>query len=53
MKKFNLKSVIGVSVALIAGVTAFISNIQEQKKDERINLMDERIKKLESNNEAE
>lgn len=52
MKKFNMKSVIGVSVAVIAGITAFISNIQEQKKDERINQMDERIRMLESGKEA-
>ena len=53
MKKPNIKSVIGISVALIAGITAFISNISEQKKDERIDKMDERIKMLESSKEAE
>lgn len=52
MKKINMKSIIGVSVAVVAGITAFISNIQEQKKDERINLMDERIRMLESEKEA-
>lgn len=50
MKKMNIKSVIGLSVAVIAGITAFISNIQDQKKEERIDNMDERIKILESNN---
>jgi hypothetical protein len=53
MKKPNIKSVVGISVALIAGITAFISNISEQKKDERIDKMDERIKMLESSKEAE
>ena len=53
MKKPNIKSVIGISVALIAGITAFVSNISEQKKDERIDKMDERIKMLESSKEAE
>lgn len=53
MKKPNIKSVIGISVALIAGITAFISNISEQKKDERIDKMDERIKMLESSKESE
>lgn len=53
MKKPNIKSVVGISVAIIAGITAFISNISEQKKDERIDKMDERIKMLESSKEAE
>lgn len=53
MKKPNIKSIVGISVAVIAGITAFISNIQEQKKDERIDKMDERIKMLESSKEAE
>ena len=53
MKKPNIKSVVGISVALIAGITAFVSNISEQKKDERIDKMDERIKMLESSKEAE
>lgn len=48
MKKPNMKSVIGISLAVVAGITAFISNITEQKKEERINDMDERIKMLES-----
>lgn len=49
MKKMNIKSIIGVSVAVIAGITAFISNMQDQKKERRIDNMDERIKMLESN----
>lgn len=53
MKKPNLKSIIGLSVAAIAGITAFIGNIQDQKKEERIDNMDERIKKLEISKEAE
>lgn len=51
MKKINIKSVVGLSVAVIAGITAFISNIQDQKKEERIDKMDERIKMLESTKE--
>ncbi len=54
MKKINSKSIIGLAVAGIAGIVAFISNIQDQKKEERINNMEERIKTLEENNkEAE
>ena len=45
MKKPNIKSIVGISVAVIAGITAFISNIQDK--------MDERIKMLESSKEAE
>lgn len=53
MKKPNMKSIIGVSVAIIAGITAFISNIDEQRKEARIEKMDERIRMLESEKEAE
>ena len=47
MKKPSSKSIIGICVAAIAGIAAFVTNIQDQKKEERINSMDERIKILE------
>ena len=53
MKKPKIKDIVGISCALIAGLTAFISSIQDQKKDERIDDMDSRIKLLESKIEAE
>ena len=53
MKKPSLKTVIGFVTAGIAGVVAFISSIQDQKKEERINRLEDRIKTLEENNEAE
>lgn len=53
MKKFNLKTIIGFATAGIAGIVAFISSIQDQKKEERINNLEDRIKSLEENNKAE
>lgn len=47
MKKLNLKSVIGILTAVVAGLTAFIGNVQDQKKEERILEMANRITNLE------
>lgn len=47
MKNFNLKSAIGVIVALGAGVAAFITERENQKKEKKIEDMENRITMLE------
>lgn len=48
LKKINPKSFIGVLVAIGAGIAAFYSEIENQKKDAKIEDMENRIANLES-----
>lgn len=41
-----------IATAIVAGVSALAEGIGEQKTEERIDSMDERIKKLEENGES-
>ena len=47
LKKINPKSVIGLLFAVGAGITAFITERDNQKKDRKIAEMDKRITNLE------
>lgn len=46
-KKINPKSLIGILCAVGAGVAAFITEIDNQKKNKKIEDMENRISKLE------
>lgn len=48
MKNINWKAVLGIASAVIAGLVAFSGEINNQKKEARINSMDERISFLET-----
>lgn len=48
MKNINWKAVLGIASAIIAGLVAFSGEISNQKKEARINSMDERISFLET-----
>lgn len=48
MKNINWKAVLGIASAVIAGLVAFSGEISNQKKEARINSMDERISFLET-----
>lgn len=50
--KINMKSVIGILFALGAGVAAFMTEIDNQKKDLKIEDMENRIANLENLNET-
>lgn len=47
MLKFNPKSVMGVLFAVGAGIAAFVTEMDNQKKDKKIDDMEKRIKNLE------
>ena len=47
MKKINSKSLIGLLFAVGAGIAAFIGEIDNQKKDKKIEDMERRISDLE------
>lgn len=47
MKKFNAKSLVGLLFAIGAGVAAFIGEVDNQKKDRKIEDMEKRIATLE------
>ena len=47
LKKINPKSFIGLLFAVGAGIAAFVSEIDNQKKDKKIEDMETRIAKLE------
>lgn len=47
LKKINPKSFIGVLFAVGAGIAAFVSEIDSQKKDKKIEDMETRIANLE------
>ena len=48
MKKINSKSLIGLLFALGAGIAAFASEVDNQRKDEKIKDMERRISNLEN-----
>lgn len=48
MKNINWKAVLGIASAIIAGVVAFSGEIGNQKKEARIDSMDQRISFLEN-----
>lgn len=48
MKNINWKAVLGIASAIIAGLVAFSGEVSNQKKEARINNMDERISFLEN-----
>lgn len=47
MKKINLKSSVGILLAIGAGIAAFFSEIDNQKKDKKIEDMEKRLSDLE------
>lgn len=47
MKKLNLKSAVGLLIALGAGVAAFVTERDNQKKEQKIEDMENRITMLE------
>lgn len=47
LKKINPKSFFGVLVAVGAGIAAFITEVDNQKKNKKIEDMETRIAKLE------
>lgn len=47
LKKINPKSLIGILVAVGAGIAAFVTEIESQKKDKKIEDMENRIANLE------
>ncbi len=47
LKKINPKSLVGVLFAVGAGVAAFFTEIDSQKKDKKIKEMENRITNLE------
>lgn len=49
MKKFEVKNVAAVAGAVIAGLVAIVSNLQETKKEREFEDMKERLTKLEEN----
>ncbi len=51
MKKPSLNTVISIGLALIAGITAFNDEIEDQKNKKKIEDMDKRIKALEEKGE--
>ena len=51
-KKINLKSAVGIVCAMIAGIAAFVTEIDNQKKEKKIEDMEKRITNLE-NKESE
>lgn len=48
MKNINWKAVLGVASAIVAGVVAFSGEIANQKKEARIDNMDQRLSFLEN-----
>lgn len=48
MKNINWKAVLGIASAIIAGLVAFSGEVSNQKKEARINNMDDRISFLEN-----
>lgn len=48
MKKPNMETILSISIAVIAGISAFVSSIGEQKKDKLIKDMLGRIEQLEN-----
>ena len=48
LKKINPKSLIGILAAVGAGVIAFVTEIDNQKKDKKIEDMERRITNLET-----
>ena len=47
LKKINPKSFVGILFAVGAGIAAFVSEIDNQKKDKKIEDMETRITNLE------
>lgn len=47
LKKINPKSLFGILVAVGAGIAAFVSEIDSQKRDKKIEEMENRILNLE------
>ena len=47
LKKINPKSLFGILIAVGAGVAAFVTEIDNQKKDKKIEDMENRITNLE------
>lgn len=47
LKKINPKSLIGIAMAIGAGIVAFIGEIDNQKKEKKIEDMEQRIANLE------
>ena len=47
LKKINPKSLFGILMAIGAGVAAFVTEIDNQKKDKKIDDMEKRISYLE------
>ena len=47
MKKINSKSAIGILLAVGAGLAAFFGEIDNQKKDKKIEDMEKRLSNLE------
>lgn len=48
LKKINPKSLIGIAMALGAGIIAFFGEIDNQKKEKKIEDMENRIANLEN-----
>ena len=47
MKKINLKSSVGILFAVGAGIMAFFSELDNQKKDKKLEDLEQRISDLE------
>lgn len=48
MKNINWKAILGIASAVVAGLVAFTGEVSNQKKEARINNMDQRITFLEN-----
>ena len=53
LKKINPKSAIGLLCAVGAGIIAFVTEIDNQKKEKKIEDMENRITNLEKQRETE
>lgn len=49
LKKINPKSLVGILMAVGAGIAAFATEIDNQKKEKKIEDMEKRITNLEQN----